>query len=149
MKVIIQVISMSVLMLALVGQHAMGDNTGNHEFLYECLAGYYTVIGKELDSDKTYYGKVVFSYEEGRLIVTRDIQGKILKGEGRIEHALGSDEANLLRVRFVQAGQEYEITYLWRSDLDNYARLSGYLYQSGKQTDSPGMEVLFIDHTKR
>jgi hypothetical protein len=55
----------------------------------------------------------------------------------------------VLRVRFVRAGQEYEIPYLWRSDLDNYARLSGYLDQPGKQTDSPGMEALFVDHTKR
>jgi hypothetical protein len=149
MKGIIQIISISVVMLALVGQPAMGDNIENHEFLYGYLAGHYIVIGKELNSDKTYYGKVVFSYEKGRLRVTRDIQGKILKGEGRIEHTLGSDETNVLRVRFARAGQEYEITYLWRSDLDNYARLSGYLYQSGKQTNSPGLEALFRDQPKR
>jgi hypothetical protein len=141
--------SISAVMLALVGQSAIGDNIENHEFLYGYLAGHYIVIGKELDSEKTYYGKVVFSYEKGRLIVTRNIQGEIVKGEGKIEHALGSDEANVLRVRFVRAGHENEITYLWRSDLDNYARLSGYLYQLGKQTDSPGMEALFIDHAKR
>ena len=79
----------------------------------------------------------------------RTIQGEIVKGEGKIEHALGSDETNVLRVRFVRAGQENEITYLWQSDLDNYARLSGKLYQPGKQTNSPGMEALFIDSSKR
>jgi hypothetical protein len=149
MKEIIRIISISAVMLALAGNPAMGDNIENHEFIYGYLAGHYIVFGKELNSDKTYHGKVIFSYEKGRLIVTRDIEGKILKGEGRIEHALGADEADVLRVRFVRAGQEYEITYLWRSDLDNYARLSGYLYQPGKQTDSPGMEALFVDHTKR
>jgi hypothetical protein len=149
MKEIIQIMSISVVMLALAGKPAMGDNIANHEFMYGYLAGHYIVFGKELNSDKTYHGKVVFSYENGLLIVTREIEGKILKGEGRIEHALGPDEADVLRVRFVRAGQEYEITYLWRSDLDNYARLSGYLYQPGKQTDSPGMEALFVDHTKR
>ena len=51
-------------------------------------------------------------------------------------------------VTILSARQEYEITYLWRSDLDNYARLSGYLYQPGEKTDSPGMEALFRDHTK-
>lgn len=145
---IIQTVLLSFVMLAFVGQPAIGDNVDNHEFLYEYLVGHYIVIGKELNSDKTYCGKVVFSYENDCLIVTRDIEGKILKGEGSIEHALGPDEANVLRVRFVQKGQEYEITYLWRSDLDNYARLSGYLYQPGKKTDSPGMEALFRDHAK-
>jgi hypothetical protein len=149
MKEIIQIISIAIVMLVLIGKPAMGDNIENHEFMYGYLAGHYIVFGKELYSDKTYYGKVVFSYENGRLIVTRDVDGKILKGEGRIEHALGPDGADVLRVRFVRSGQEYEITYLWRSDLDNYARLSGYLYQSGKQTDSPGMEALFVDHTSR
>ena len=112
----------------------MGDNIEKHESLYRYLAGHYIAIGKELNSDQTYYGKVTLFYEEGCLIVTRYIQGKVLKGEGRIEHGLGPNETNVLRVKFVQAGQEYEITYLWRSDLDNYARLSGYLYQPGKSS---------------
>lgn len=144
----LQIVFLSMVMVALVGQTANGDNTNNHESLYQYLAGHYIVIGKEGNSDKTYGGKVVFSYGKGRLLVTRNIGGKILKGEGRIEHALGSDEADVLRVRFVQAGQAYEITYLWRSDLDNYARLTGYLYQPGKKSDSPGMEALFRDHTQ-
>jgi hypothetical protein len=60
MKEIIKIISISVVMLALAGKHVMGDNIENHEFLYGYLAGHYIVFGKELDSDKTYYGKVVF-----------------------------------------------------------------------------------------
>ncbi|HPI92372.1 MAG TPA: hypothetical protein PLT09_13545 [Deltaproteobacteria bacterium] len=147
MNRIIPLISIAV--LALMGQPAMGDDIADDESLYGFLAGRYITIGKELNSDRTYCGKVVFSHEKGHLMVTRDIGGKISKGEGRIEHALGPDKADVLRVRFVQAGQEYEITYLWQSDLDNYARLSGYLYQPGRKTDSPGMEALFIDHTKR
>ena len=82
MKGAIQVASILVIMLPLFGQPAMGGNTENHEFIYRYLAGHYIVIGKELNSEKTYYGKVYFSYEKDRLIVTRDIQGKILKGEG-------------------------------------------------------------------
>lgn len=149
MKGIIQAIAISAVTMALAGHPAMGDSTENQEFLYEYLAGHYIAIGKELNSDHTYIGKVVFSYEKGRFTVTREIRGTILKGQGRIEPALGADAADVLRVRFVRAGQQYEITYLWRSDLDNYARLSGYLYQPGKQTNSPGMEALFIDHNKR
>ena len=146
---IIQITAMSVVMLALAGRPVMGDDPESHEFLYGYLAGDYLVIGKELNSVKTYYGTVVFSNEKDRLIVIRDIQGETVKGEGKIEQALGPDEAKVLRVRFVRAGQEYEVTYIWRSDPDNYARLSGYLYQPGKETDSPGLEALFIDHTKR
>lgn len=145
---IILIVQLSLVISALVSQPATGDNSDNHEFLYGFLVGHYIVIGKELNSDKTYSGKVKLSYKKGRLLVTREIAGKITKGEGRIELALGSDKANVLRVRFVQAGQDYEITYIWHSDLDNYARLSGYLYQPGKRTDTPGMEALFRDHGK-
>ena len=147
MKGIIQVSLISVVMLSLVVQPVMGTGIEIHENIYGFLAGHYIVIGKVLDSEKTYYGKVIFSYEKGRLIVARDIQGEILKGEGTIEHALGPDEVDVLRVRFAREGQEYEITYLWQGDLDNYARLSGVLYQPGKLTDSPGLEALFIDRS--
>lgn len=149
MQRIIQVMSVSLMLLVLGGRPILADDLKNHEFLYGYLAGNYHVVGKELNSDKTYSGKVVFSYEKDRLVVTRDIQQETVTGEGRIEHALGPDEANVLRVRFVRAGQEYEITYIWRCDLDNHARLSGYVYQPGKQTDSPGLEALFIDHAKK
>ena len=149
MKAIIRVMSIAVVMLVLFGQPAIGDGTENHELLYKYLAGRYIVVGKELNSEKTYYGRVVFSYEKGRLIVPRDIQGEIVKGEGKVEYAVGPDKVEVLRVRFSRLGQAYEITYLWCSDLDNYARLSGYLYQPGKHTNSPGMEALFIDHAER
>lgn len=125
MKGIVQAIAISAVILALAGHPATGDGTKNQEFFYEYLTGHYIAIGKELNSDHTYIGKVVFSYENGRFTVMREIQGTVLKGEGRIEQALGHDTADVLRVRFVRAGQQFEITYLWRSDLDNYARLSG------------------------
>jgi hypothetical protein len=134
--------------MLLVSQPATGDNLCNNEILYEFLAGHYILIGKEMESDITYSGTVDFTYENGRLFVTREVAGKIAKGVGKMEPALGPDKVNVLRIRFSQAGQDYEITYLWQSDLDNYARLSGYLYQPGKSTNSPGMEVLFADHSR-
>jgi hypothetical protein len=81
--------------------------------------------------------------------VTRVISGERITGVGKIEHALGPDEANVLRVRFTRNGQEYEATYILQSDLDNYARLSGYVYQPGKHTSDPGLEALFIEHQGR
>ena len=149
MNCIIKVMLLSGLLSVLAAHTATAESIGDDESLYGFLAGHYIVIGKELDSEKTYYGKVVLSYEKGCLTVARDIQGEMVKGEGKIEQALGPDDADVLRVRFVRAGIKYEITYIWRGDLDNYARLSGYVYQPGKPSDTPGMEALFIDHTKR
>jgi hypothetical protein len=148
MKSIMRIISLSAVLVALAGQPGLGNETRSNDSLYRYLAGKYIAVGKELNSERTYSGRVVLSYENDHLIVTRDVEGETLRGEGKIEHALGPDDAEVLRVRFSRSGKEYEITYVWRSDLDNHARLSGYVYRPGIQTDSPGMEALFIDHAK-
>lgn len=114
--------------------------------LYGFLAGSYTVIGKALNSRTTYQGKIELIDKGDHLIITRRIRGKAIRGIGKIENALGADEAKVLRVRYRENGKDYEITYLWQSDLDNYARLSGYVYERAKPTDNPGLEVLFINH---
>jgi len=130
-------------------QTATADDGNNHEFLYGYLSGTYQVIGQEIDSKKTYEGKVILKRTGDQFEVTRIICGERVIGVGKIEHALGPDKANVLRVRFQQNGEEYEITYIWQSDLDNYGRLSGYVYQPGRHTSNPGLEALFIDHTSK
>jgi len=50
-----------------------------------------------------------------------------------------------LRVEFVHKGRKYGGTYLIGSDLDNYARLTGYLYLKKGKTTKPGLEALFIE----
>jgi hypothetical protein len=131
--------------LCLTGQ-AFGADTDEVQSLYSFLAGAYTVVGKELNSQKTYQGKTVLNGKGDHLAVSRYIKGKTIHGIGKIETAPAADGAKVLRVRYKERGRDYEITYLWQSDLDNYARLSGYLYERGKQTDTPGLEVLFINH---
>lgn len=148
MQKILGVMSVLMLLLALTVPTVWADNIENHENLYQFLVGDYIMIGKELNSEQMYYGKVVFAYHEDRFLVTRYIQGEIIQGEGKIEHPLGSDDGNVLRVRFIRSGQKYEITYLWQCDLDNYARLSGYVYHPGEYTDTPGLEALFIKHSE-
>jgi hypothetical protein len=138
-----------LVILVCFAQTAAADDAENHEFLYGYLSGTYLVVGKELDSDRTYSGKAIFENREDHLVVTRAIDGERITGTGTIEHALGSDEAHVLRVRFIRGGEQYEITYLWRSDLDNYARLSGYVYQPGKHTATPGLEALFIENAEK
>jgi hypothetical protein len=140
MKVILTTI------LYLLSCSAFAGEPDNHEFLYEFLAGKYFVVGKAPDSQLPYYGKVELKMNQDHLMVVRNINGKTISGIGHIEHASGGDQVNVLRVRFEDDGKKYEATYLWRSDLDNYARISGYLYQPGVKNMSPGMEALFIDH---
>ena len=130
-------------------QPASADDGKNHEFLYGYLAGAYQVIGQEIDSDRTYEGKVILKHTGDQLEVIRMINSERVTGIGKIEHALGPDEANVLRVRFKQNGKKYEITYIWQSDLDNYARLSGYVYQPEMHTSNPGLEALFIEHRSK
>jgi hypothetical protein len=135
------------LLLAAVPLLGSAGESVEHEFLYQFLAGRYVLIGKKPGSDTTYLGKVVLDHEADHLLVERVIDGITLTGEGVIEHALGADQADVLRVRFVEDGVSYEATYLWSSDLDNYARLTGYLYRVDGSDESPGLEALFIDHS--
>ena len=76
--------------------------------------------------------------------VTRIIKGGQTKGSGSIETATG-DRIKVFRVRFIKKNIRYEVTYLISSDLNNYGRLSGYLYLQKGGTKIPGLEALFID----
>ena len=115
------------------------------DFLYRFLQGHYTLVGKFPDSNKTYGGKVILRKKADGLEVIRRINGKEIRGTGRIETAT-ADRIKVLRVRFVDSGKNYEATYLIHSDLDNYARLTGYLYLKKGGTTKPGLEALFTDH---
>jgi hypothetical protein len=109
------------------------------------LAGNYLLIGKKPDSKETYTGTISFVYREEKkeLQFTRTINGKKTRGIAKIEKVL-SGEADVLRLRFTENKSEYEGTFLWRSDLDNYGRLSGYIYLKNSNTDNPGLEAYFI-----
>lgn len=110
------------------------------------VQGKYLLVGKALDSDDTYHGKVQIQDKDGVLTVIRNINGKIINGTAAIESALNG-EANVLRIRFTKNEIKYEKTCMVGSDLDNYARISCYLYQPRVRTMQPGLEVLFNDHT--
>ncbi len=56
--------------LVFFAQTAAADDVKNHEFLYGYLNGTYRVVGKELDNDKTYSGKVTFGGGIDHLTVT-------------------------------------------------------------------------------
>jgi hypothetical protein len=110
------------------------------------VQGNYILVGKALDSDETYLGKLVITSGENQLLVKRIIDGVTVSGTAVIEPAAGGD-AKVLRIRFRQNRQLFEQTCMVGSDLDNYARISCYLYKPDVKTKRPGLEALFIDHT--
>ena len=113
----------------------------DEEFLRNYMAGEYDLIGRKADSSATYNGHVTLRDEGGVLQVTRTVEGKTDKCSARFDTVAGSDRIPVLRMRFRFEGKEYDATYTWQSDPDNYPRLTGYLYLSG--TKSPGLEALF------
>jgi hypothetical protein len=113
----------------------------DEEFLRKYMAGEYDLIGRKADSSATYHGHVTLRDEGGVLQVTRTVEGKTDKCAARFDTVAGSDRIPVLRMRFRFEGKEYDATYNWQSDPDNYPRLTGYLYLSG--TKSPGLEALF------
>lgn len=114
-------------------------------FLAGFVAGKYHLIGKASDSDRTYYGQVEIGRSEDGLHVVRTIGGKTVTGTAKIEEAM-TDGVPVLRMSFTDAGVDFEETCLTGSDLDNYARITCYLYQPGMATKNPGLEALFIVH---
>ena len=88
-------------------------------------------------------GKIILEKDRGNFRVVRLIKGKKITGIGKIETAT-SEKVKVLRIRFKQDEREYEGTYLIDSDLDNYGRLTGYLYLKNGKTKNPGLEAFFI-----
>lgn len=113
-------------------------------FLYDFLAGRYQLVGKGPAGAAAYAGRVTLARAGSGLVVTREIGGRSVTGSARVETA--GEGVEVLRMRFAEAGVEYEETCLIGSDLDNYARLTCHLYRPGVRTGAPGLEALFIDH---
>jgi hypothetical protein len=116
----------------------------DEKFLRNYMAGEYDLIGRKPDSDATYNGRVTLRDEGGVLQVTRTVEGKTDKCAARFNTVAGTDRIPVLRMHFRFDGREYDATYRWQSDPDNYPRFTGYLYLSG--TKSPGLEALFPIH---
>jgi hypothetical protein len=116
------------------------------DFLRTMVQGKYLLVGKAVDSENTYHGKVEIKDVNGSLVVAREIAGKNTEGSAAIEAALNG-EARVLRIRFTENEAAYEQTCMVGGDLDNYARISCYLYKPNVKTMQPGLEVLFNDHS--
>ena len=108
------------------------------------MAGEYDLIGRKADSTAMYSGRVTLRDENGVLQVTRTIEGKTDKCVARFDTVAGDDRIPVLRMHFHLDGNEYDATYRWQSDPDNYPRFTGCVYLAG--TKSPGLEALFPIH---
>lgn len=116
----------------------------DEETLRKYMAGEYDLIGRKADSTATYTGHVTFRHDGGVLQVVRRIDGRTDKCAARFETVAGSDRIPVLRMHFYFEGNEYDATYRWQSDPDNYPRFTGYVYLVGSK--SPGLEALFPIH---
>ncbi|GAA3941158.1 hypothetical protein [Litoribacillus peritrichatus] len=117
------------------------------EHLSQFVLGQYHLIGKAPDSSRTYAGQLEIYEQDQQLKIKRIINEQEILGTAAIESALHG-ESHVLRMRFNENNQSFETTCLIRSDLDNYARISCYLYQPGVRTKEPGLEALFINHSR-
>ncbi len=124
----------------LVSQTKAQENP--NEFLFDFLPGSYTVIGRQPDSEILYQGTMIITAQEQQFIITRVINGDSVTVVGKLGTAT-TDSVPVLKVGFEQNGRLYEITYLIHSDLDNYARLTGYWYLGQGKTKKPGLEAAF------
>ncbi|TEW51511.1 hypothetical protein [Psychromonas algicola] len=116
-------------------------------FVEKFVVGDYLLIGEGIDTQQTYSGKVSIYLEERKLKVKRIIDGQSIVGVASFESVL-SGESKALRIRFQENNIRYEESCLWGSDLDNYARISCYLYIPGADINKPGLEALFINHAQ-
>jgi hypothetical protein len=135
----------AILLIAVSECHGEADSKPlDEEFLRNYMAGEYELIGRKADSNETYNGRITLRDEGGVLHVTRNVEGKTDKCAARFDTVAGTDRIPVLRMHFHFDGKEYDATYRWQSDPDNYPRFTGYLYLSG--TKSPGVEALFPIH---
>ena len=136
---------MAIVLFANSARCAVADrNRPDEESLRGYMAGEYDLIGRKADSSATYSGYVTLQDVNGVLQVTRTIEGKTDKSVARFVTVAGDDKIPVLRIHFHFDGREYDATYRWQSDPDNYPRFTGYLYRAG--TKSPGLEALFPIH---
>jgi len=138
-------LSVPILLLAVFFMSLSAEDRGRDGMIMGFLTGDYILIGKKIDSDETYLGRASFLYNEKsrRLDLTRTVNGVTVSGHALLEPVLGG-EAQVLRIYFEQDGIEYQGTFLWQADLDNFGRFSGYIYQKDSLPDDPGLEAYFI-----
>jgi hypothetical protein len=128
-----------------MAQSAPAENASKKAPDVKCLLGFlagdYRLVGQTPDSGAAYLGRLTLRETGGAFAVTCVVAGVTSHRTASIETV--GEGAPVLRMRFLQDGVEYAATYLWQTDLDNYPRMTGYVYRAQGETKSPGLEALF------
>jgi hypothetical protein len=103
------------------------------------LAGKYRVIGQDIDTNATYSGVITLEYSDDKLIVKRVIDDKIQNGIAIIQKPF-IESPKILEVSYTKSNQIVKTYYIWQTEFDNYARLTGRIMRDNKQV---GYEALF------
>ena len=111
--------------------------------LLSFLEGSYEVVGKCPEGKGTYWGTMTLTRKGNELQITRNIKGKKTTGSAKVVTAT-ADNIPVLHADFMDGNQKLQASYIISTDLDNYARLTGKVYFTGRETKSPGLEALFI-----
>lgn len=134
-----------VLLISLIISTLLVAQDNNDDFLQDFLVGEYSVIGKMVESNNTYFGTMKIDVKNKRFEIIRNIDGKTIKANGKIKKT-GPEQMEVFVITFTENKVLYEITYLIYTDFDNYGRLTGYRYYKNKETENPGLEALFSRH---
>ena len=135
----------TLLIMVIFKSHA-GTIDVEDDLMHGFVVGQYVLIGQGVNTESTYSGEVSIFIEDNQLKVKRAINGNVILGTAAFESTLNGD-TKVLRIRFFENNRSYEETCMWSSDLDNYARITCYLYIPGEKITNPGYEALFIDHS--
>lgn len=106
------------------------------------MDGAYVVIGRLPDSKQTYQGTINITTSKQVLSLTRVINGQKVVALGKFETT--SENTRVLKVNFESKGKKFEESCLVNTDLDNYARVTCYVFE--KTTKKVGLETWFSDH---
>jgi len=145
MRELLPIIALLFLSVVNVGRCAdTACKASDEEPLSGFVAGEYDLIGRMPDSAATYTGRVTLRSEGADLAVIRIVNGKTHKGTARFDTVAGADRIPVLRMRFILDGVEYQATYRWLTDPENYFRFTGVFGRDGVK--SAGLEALFPIH---
>lgn len=143
MRLLIAVLTM-LLLVNPTDRADADDKHADEASLRSYMSGEYDLIGRKPDSTTTYSGRVILRDENGVLQATRIVEGKPDKCIAQFDTVAGDDRIPVLRMHFHLDNKEFDATYRWQSDPDNYPRFTGYVYLAG--TKSPGLEAFFPIH---
>jgi hypothetical protein len=120
------------------------------DFVGQFVTGEYVLIGRKPESDATYTGRMIFTQQGKNLTFTRTVGSDAQHGPVELDTKAAESGRPVLRICFSVGDQSYGATYLWHSDLSNFARLTGYVYLLTGETKFPGLEALFplVDYNR-